>query len=260
MYSPIAFGSDPETFVAHSDGVISAPFELIPAPKEIVLKGEHGGYNRDGMALELNPEASSNPKEVVGHMLQLLTDGSSLLKQFGLTITNKIGMDIANLPDHVRNILPSDCFELGCDPDYSAYTRRVNRVRVDPKKYTKRFAGGHISVQIERGVPFEEVCELVKLFDRHAGLYSLRWSVRESLERRKTYGKAGAFRWKPEDGIVEYRTPDAGWLWNDGYEAMCSLLTKAYHEWRIGIRLRKHQTIVRAINECDKTTAQQILQ
>jgi hypothetical protein len=182
-----------------------------------------------------------------------------MLQRVGLRLTTKIGIDIADLPPDVRYILPGDCFELGCDPDYSAYTRHANRVSVNPRKYTKRFAGGHISVQIEQGLPFNDVCELVKLFDRYAGLHSIRWSVPESLERRRTYGKAGAFRWKPRMGIVEYRTPDAGWLWNDGYEIMCNLLTRAYHEWKTGIRLRNPQMVIKAINGCDKTVAAQIL-
>lgn len=255
MHKPIAFGSDPETFVVSGDGTLSTPVDLIAPPKQVMLENAHGGYNRDGIALELNPRPSANPKEVAQHMMQLLADGSAMLARFGLTITNRIGADLKELPPMARVILPGDCFQLGCDPDFNAYTKKVNHVRVNPTKYTKRFCGGHISVQIEDKITFTDICELVRMFDRYAGLHSLKWSATESVERRKTYGKAGCFRWRQDKNIIEYRTPDAGWLWHDGYEEMCDLMTRAYHEWKIGIRLKHYSEIVQAINTCNKSLA-----
>lgn len=259
MSDKIPFGGDPEVFVQTQNGVIACPVALLKEPKKVVKVGNHGGFNRDGMAFELNPAPSTSPEEVMANMLKLLTDGILSLSKAGLGITKKIGVDIQAIPIQQALDLPNDVWELGCEPDYDAYSGQYNIVNVDPRIYTKRFAGGHITMQIG-ALPFADVCEVVKLFDYHAGLYSIRWSdLPDSIERRRTYGRAGAFRYHHENGIVEYRTPDAGWLWNNGYVEMCNRMAKAFQDFQSGVRLTNPSTIIRAINECDKETAQKII-
>lgn len=258
--SKLMFGHDAEVFVVAPDGHPVPPVVILPQPKVVSLVTARGGYNRDGMAFEINPTPSGVAKVVAENTMILLAEGGKMLKEYGLSLAKELGIDISHIPAEERALVPSDAFELGCDPDFSAYTGAINKVTVDPSRYLKRFAGGHISMQLPQTLPFSEVCELVKLFDATAGLYSIRWGDKYSKERRNTYGKAGAFRWKDRMRIVEYRTPDAGWLWHDGYVKMTELMSKAWGMFDNGFRVQSPQRIVEAINTCHLALAKEILE
>lgn len=107
---------------------------------------------------------------------------------------------------------------------------------------------------------FDQVCEIVKLMDFFVGLPSLFLvpdSERESaIERRKSYGAAGCFRWKPADSIIEYRTPDASWLWHEGaYERLCHGMRRAFEEFVQGTYVKDAKPLRDAINTCDTRLA-----
>ncbi len=96
----------------------------------------------------------------------------------------------------------------GCDPDYSAYTLLPNEVnRTD---MTLRTSGGHIHVGYDNPDP-ELSMKIIKAMDLHLGLASL--ILDTDTERRKMYGKAGAYRIKKYG--VEYRVLSTFWTDND---------------------------------------------
>jgi hypothetical protein len=118
--------------------------------------------------------------------------------------------------DYFRS-LPSHATELGCDPDYNAYTGQANVIKIPEDKPTMRTAAGHIHIGWLHGNdmvddPFEanhfNDCRLVVLnLDKM-------WRKMQPLAeansiRRLMYGDFGAFRPKPYG--VEWRTPSNLW-------------------------------------------------
>jgi len=250
----ITWGADPELFVTNEAGIPVPPVQLLPNVKVVTSFGEEGGVNRDGIAFELNPAPSTDPYSVSNRMHKLLQVGMQRMAEVGLKA-------IRNVEVTIGQGLEPDVYEFGCSPDFNAYTRSQNRVPVDPAKYMLRHAGGHITMGLPEGVnlKWEEVCELVKLFDYWAGLRSLQWSQSGSAERRKVYGAAGCFRWNEEKRIVEYRTPDAGWLWNQAYPTLCTRMEHAFCQFVAGVKLAKPKAVVNAINTCNWEMAQGLM-
>lgn len=249
MSDGLKFGADPEIFVVNENGEISCPISILPIAKEVNIIARGGGVNRDGIAFELNPAPSEIPAEVALNMSDILLAGAQKLSLAGLKVIKSLGVTI-------RENMPPDAYQFGCDPDYNAYTKGMNRCKLNPKKYLKRFAGGHISMQLPVEPSFDQVCDIVKLMDFFVGLPSLFLipdSEREAaVERRKSYGAAGCFRWKVEDRIIEYRTPDASWLWHDGaYERLCIGMRRAFEEFVVGLRVIDSKPLRQAINTCD---------
>ena len=253
-------GTDPETFVVMGD-VIQCPSDIIPESKFVRYGWSRGGgMNRDGMALELNPFPSKSPIAVSENISYLLRDATKLLNQSGLKLSHMLGCSIDEIPE--KAYLPEDVFKLGCDPDINAYTNCFNEVKVDATTFSERYAGGHIHMEVGYLLQ-EEACELVKLLDVKVGIPSVLmgddiWSVK----RRAVYGKAGSFRHNTTKGIIEYRTPDAGWLWQKGgFEKLAQGMMSAFEQFKSGIRVTDTyiQNIRRIIDACDKREACKIV-
>lgn len=257
------YGTDVEIFCASEKGELASPARLLPTPKTVEPICAAGGWNRDGIAIEINPEPSSSPYAVQERILTLRGMIEPVLRQIGLMLLRPVRVDLREMPEDVRYELPEDCWELGCEPDYNAYTGLQNVVKVDPHTYPYRTAGGHITM----GTPlarFEDACELVKLFDAYAGLYSVvHMEGPDAAARRELYGKAGCFRFHKKDGLVEYRTPSADWFWTpNGYTALCVEMEKAWRAYCLGLRLVNKditRLIQHTINVCDKATAEDLL-
>lgn len=107
-----------------------------------------------------------------------------------------------------------------------------------------------MTVQIPELTKFEEVCKFVRYLDSTVGLLSLAYGDEWSKIRRQIYGKAGAFRWKDDKGIVEYRTPDAGFLLQNASRSMYVSLEAAVNKFLSGDQPHwKANYIVDTINE-----------
>lgn len=100
----------------------------------------------------------------------------------------------------------------GCTPDYNAWTGRKNKA---PSRLGNfRSAGGHIHVGADSILKPSNKLEFIKYMDLYLGVPMLLLdSAPESIERRKYYGAAGAFR--PKAYGVEYRTPSNFWIASD---------------------------------------------
>lgn len=109
---------------------------------------------------------------------------------------------------------PDKAKELGCSPDYNAWTGEVNPPPKDPDNPYLRTASGHIHIGWTEGADLSDQqhilnCrDMVKQFDWYLGGWSLR--VDTDPARRRLYGKAGAMRFK--DYGVEYRVLSNFWI------------------------------------------------
>lgn len=205
----ILVGCDPEIFVRRADNneLVSA-HGLIPGTKKAPHKVEKGAVQVDGMALEFNIDPASSLKEfkdninaVMGQMKKMVGDEYV----FDLSPTAHFGKEMIAAQ-------PQEASDLGCEPDFDAYTGAAN-----PKPNVNapfRTASGHIHIGWTNGMDVTdpdhiEACKmLTKQLDTMLAPLSRLWD--QDNERRELYGKLGSFR--PKSFGVEYRVLSNAWL------------------------------------------------
>ena len=144
--------------------------------------------------------------------------------------------------------------EFGCDPDYNAWTFETNEVeRTD---LTLRTSGGHIHVGYEGHNPNTNI-DIIRAMDLFLGLPSIIMDT--DTERRKMYGKAGAYRHKPKYG-VEYRVLSTFWTENEELMKWAFEQTqKAIEFVNAGGIITNPDDIINVINNSDAEKALEIL-
>ena len=202
-------GADPELFVENEKGILSA-FGMVPGTKNKPHVVEGFGLQVDGMALEYATPPANNENEFITY----INKGRELLAGYlhpGQTFSENSHWEV-DLTQHVDEEV-----ELGCDPDYSAYTKSLNE---PPNKYLPmRTVAGHIHIgwrdpEIIDDVHFDRCCMIAKSMDVMLGVPSVVMD-QGGEQRRKLYGKAGAFRPKPYG--LEYRVLSNFWLKSDRF-------------------------------------------
>lgn len=233
----VTLGCDPEFFFA-SDGKVIGSEKVIP---DMGLKydptKDRTGYDgahttppgseshivQDGVQAELNPRPNTCRANLGNEI------GACFRKLWGEMQKNgsKFNVDfrpIVNITQAEMDSLSEKSKVFGCAPSKNVnFSEKEAVIKVDPKKYLKRTAGGHIHLGWHAGywggghdtpkmkkvlsnpdviVPVLDliVANTCVLVDRNPG----------NAERRKNYGRVGEFRLK-EYGM-EYRTLSNFWL------------------------------------------------
>lgn len=204
-------GCDPEVFIkCKATGKLVSAHGMLPGDKKNPFKVPHGAVQVDGMAAEFNidpaltyAEFSRNVKSVMASLQEIIGDEYEL-----------VACPTAHFGKALIDAQPADARELGCEPDYCAWTGKQNPTPDADLPF--RTGAGHIHIGWTMGVDIalqqhKDICEhLIRNLD----LYTVPFlKLEHDNERRKLYGKAGAYRLK-EYG-VEYRTPSNVWLTDD---------------------------------------------
>lgn len=246
------FGCDPELFV-FKDGK-PVPADMIPGSKTEPYKVEGGAVQRDGFAAEFNIDPVSDYKAFTSNV-------KGVMKQLAEFLPKGKGYTLEAVPSvvfdkDVFDAAEDDVKELGCMPDFNAWTGEINPPPVDPDNPYMRSAAGHLHIGWTEGAEITDpqhvlnCCDLVKQLDWYIGA----WSVTKDADpvRRRLYGKAGACRLK--DYGVEYRVPSNFWvtessnhlaIWNRMQEAINRMPTKDFMPDRGGIY---NNLLIKAIN------------
>ena len=208
----ITVGSDVELFVY--DGFQHIPaYDLIPGTKARPFPVPDGMVQVDGMAVEFGIDPSSTRQQFSSKLASVRRTLTGMLHQHGNKITPVV-LPTCLFDKKVFDAAPLAAKELGCEPDFNAYTDGEKNPRPEPGDAPVRTAGGHVHIGWTSDVdPFhpnhmQACCMLTKMLDIHLGLPSVFWDSDE--KRRTLYGKAGAFRPKPYG--MEYRTLSNAWL------------------------------------------------
>lgn len=202
-------GCDPEVFVTNRGALVSA-FGLIEGTKDKPFPVPKGAVQVDGMALEFNINPAKDKMEFSANIHAVMDALQAMVPTYELQAKASVHFD-----QQLLDSLPEEATELGCNPDYNAYTGKTNP-RPDAAT-TLRTAAGHVHIgwtegqNVDGGLHFDSCCDLVKELDVTLGLASV--ILDKDVERRILYGKAGAFRCK-EYG-VEYRVLSNFWLTDD---------------------------------------------
>lgn len=206
-------GADPEFFIRRvSDCVFVGAERFLPGTKSKPYPVENGAIQVDGMAAEINIDPARTEDEFVHNLQSVIGQLKAMLPPgYELVATPVAEFGIAEWSNASKEAL-----ELGCMPDFNAYTGEKN-----PQPKTKdriRTAAGHIHIGWTSGIDpkdigHEEACRImVKELDRALSvpLHAMTYEDLKELQRRSLYGKLGAYR--PKSYGVEYRTPSNYWL------------------------------------------------
>jgi hypothetical protein len=200
-------GADPEVFVTYN-GKLTSAYGLVPGTKENPFPVENGFLQVDGMALEFNINPATDFKSFDRNLNSVLSQMIKAVPGYEILVEPVADFGL----DYLRE-QPKEASDLGCNPDFNAYTRGMNP---SPNVNTPfRTASGHIHigwqdepVDVNDPSHLEACYALVKVLDIYLGIPSLFWDT--DRRRRELYGKAGSFRPKPYG--LEYRTLSNKWV------------------------------------------------
>lgn len=207
----ILIGCDPELFVKQ-EGIFKSAFGLIKGDKKNPFKVRSGAVQIDGMALEFNIEPAADEDKFLFNVNDVLSQMKLMVPEYEVVAT-----PVAHFTPEYMKEQPPEALELGCDPDYNAWSGAVNNK--PNANRPMRTASGHIHIGWTNGKDSSdgdhaEQCRMVgRQMDFYLGLGSLLYDA--DTERREMYGKAGCIRYKPYG--VEYRTLSNAWLKDEKY-------------------------------------------
>jgi hypothetical protein len=188
------------------DGLPISVIDKIGGTKRDPLWVEHGvNLQEDNVLAE-----AASPPAMGKHQFMFFMDSAKYqleekLKSLGL---EPHFIPSATYPD--EELYDQRAQEVGCDPDYNAWTGQENPVPVlDGMLRNFRSAGGHVSVGYEHQEDGEVMMHIVRCMDMRLALPLLHLD-KDDGARRNLYGKAGSFRPKPFG--LEYRSLSSVWV------------------------------------------------
>ena len=208
-------GADPELFVKDKAGKFISGYGMIPGTKDEPFKVESGAVQVDGMALEFNIDPAKSAREFSSNIKKVMTSLKGMVGDVELA-----AVPTAYFGKEYMETQPKEALELGCDPDYDAYSGKANP-RPDGN-VAFRTGAGHIHIGWTEGqdpmnIHHFEACRLVtRALDYYLFPLSQIWD--KDKKRRELYGKQGAFRPKPYG--VEYRVLSNAWVGNTVLESI----------------------------------------
>lgn len=202
-------GADPEFFVLDTTtGKHVSAFNMIPGTKAEPHVVEGGAVQVDGMALEFNIDPANSFKEFNNNINKVLGQLRAMVpERYAFSF-----VPVAQFGQEYIDAQPDVAKELGCDPDFNAWTGAIN-----PKPDGSlgiRTASGHVHIGWTEGQDVThpdhiEACQMMsKQLDFFLGIPSLMWDTDEV--RRTMYGDFGCYR--PKHYGVEYRTLSNAWV------------------------------------------------
>jgi len=207
-----------------------------------VLK--NGGVEIDCCAVEITPPPAKDEDTFVSNILNLLNEVKNKYSSVQLRTTASWRFS----PKLLKTVPYANV--MGCMPDFCAWTGEQNP-RPKGKKGLRSF-GGHI--HIENGT-----VDTIKACDLTLGMWSV--LVDKDNQRRKLYGKAGAFRMKPYG--VEYRVLSNFWCGDEANIRTAFRLTRMAQEIEADVPALVEQFggadyIQRIINDAWKANAAEV--
>jgi hypothetical protein len=204
-------GADPELFIVErKTGKLVSAHGMFQGSKEKPFLVPHGAVQVDGMAAEFNIDPAKTANEFVRNIKSVM---HTLQKIVGCKY-DLVAMPTAHFGKEMIDAQPDEAKELGCDPDFNAWTGRQNPTPDVEAPY--RTGAGHLHIGWTKGVDAnsEEHANICQHLIRNLDLYTTPFlALEDDVLRRKLYGQAGAYR--PKSYGVEYRTPSNVWLTNE---------------------------------------------
>lgn len=159
-----------------------------------------------------------------------------------------------------RHLNNEEALNFGCDPDYNAWTATQNVIDKSGVNPGFRTAGGHIHVGYRALTPGQNPLALVRAMDLYLGVVSVLYDT--DNERRKLYGKAGAYR--PTKYGIEYRVLSNFWIFNPEYTRWVFSATNEAFNYALSHPMIEPDSVLGnniqlAINNSDKELAHDLI-
>jgi len=200
----LALGADPEVFLVNAKNEPMSAEGLFGGTKREPkpMEGLGNGFfiQEDNVAAEYNIPATESVELWAKHLQKGLGYIRKVAKKHKLKPFLAPSLDFP-----IEQLMTKQAMELGCDPDFNAWTQQKNPRPRPPEQM--RTAAGHVHVSWNNPDD-EQRWALVRALDVFLGLPSI--LVTAPNERRKLYGRAGACRLKPYG--AEYRVLDNFYL------------------------------------------------
>ena len=183
-------GGDPEGFFVDSrTGDYVPSFSVMGGTKEepLPISNEGHAIQCDNVMLEYNIPPSDNADDFVKHNLfvqNYLADKIAIPNGLELRF-------VASARFKEENLQGDKALEMGCSPDYNAYSGAVNHISDELIKDTLRTAGGHVAIGYNDH-NYNSNMMLIRFLDLFVSIPLI--LMEPDSERKKLYGKAGAFR------------------------------------------------------------------
>lgn len=236
-------GADPEFFIKDKDEKLKSIIGLLHGGSKHnpVSIDDHGDFKmlEDNVAAEYNIPPTADKDRFIQNVLFPQRAIQAIIGTKNYTISSKAS---ASFPE--EELQDKLAWVFGCEPDYNAWTASANEKPecADPNF---RSCGGHVHVGYDWKNNFEDILRKVKNMDVWLGLWSV--IVDPDQERKKLYGKAGAFR--PKEYGFEYRVLSNFWIFNENLiSEVYERTAKALEEDRDFVEKEANQ-IVQIINE-----------
>ena len=131
-------GADPEFFVKRFGKLVSA-YGLIPGSKENPHRVPKGAVQVDGMALEFNINPAETYSQFEDNMSTVLDSITKMVPGYEIFVEPVADFGLAYI-----DAQPKEAKDLGCSPDFNAYTKMANP---RPDVNTPfRTASGHVHI------------------------------------------------------------------------------------------------------------------
>lgn len=216
----VAVGSDVEVFLLDGQGKPIPSIGILPGTKHdpAPIAGMAPGFaiQEDNVMPEYNIPPAKDVYTFVYNLMRVQEEITANVKAMGYGgILVKPSMRFTKEQlDHPQ------AQKAGCEPDFCVWEKRQNDpVELDPEL---RGAGGHMHVTFTVGGKIPTFQEYLTEYECLVMALDLCWSVPALMkdkdkDRRRFYGKAGAFRHKIYGGEVhglEYRVQSNWWTQN----------------------------------------------
>jgi hypothetical protein len=206
LISGVTYGADPELFLKSIDNghFVSSVGRIggskaEPKPLPIL----NAAVQEDNVAIEFNIQPCVTRGGFVTSLTQVIMHLQQEVEKQRLTLVCEAS---AMFPEEELRTIEAMTF--GCEPDFNAWLKVENQMpELEGEFLNLRSAGGHLHIGYNN--PDADIStQLIKMLDIFVGAPAVEFD-KDTL-RRKLYGKAGAFRFKPYG--VEYRTLSNFWL------------------------------------------------
>lgn len=194
-------GADPELFAKDHNGVIKSLIDKLGGSKYNPRPIGNGYFlQEDNVAAEFNIPPCSSREEFIKAI-------NYSLDRIELEIKDKYGYSISDKASYhfdTSELQHPAAWIFGCEPDFNVWTREQNPPPLNDD-INFRTAGGHVHIASD----FDPEL-VVKMCDLTLGVPSV--ILDKDTDRRKLYGKAGAFRFGKKYNGIEYRVLSNFWV------------------------------------------------
>lgn len=210
----ITIGCDPELF-AFKDGWPISVHDKLPGTKDDPAEVPSGAIQVDGVAAEFNILPANNEEAFFYRVTSVKRYLERLLRLSHPSV-RLVAVPTAKFDETYFKSLPWQALQLGCEPDYNAYTGKENNKPSTDKPIRTGSGHVHVGYYTEMDTNFRDIStnafkdnmKLTREFDATLLPASRLWDKDE--ERRELYGSPGSFRPKPYG--LEYRVLSNAWL------------------------------------------------